>query len=95
MWALPLQDANCRQLGDPIELSGNPDDDYLEPVGGAVFEFVDGLAPVVAGASFLESDPPWCIRPPILPCSPSIPFRPILPCSMPSRIIPCPMPGAG
>lgn len=86
---------NYRQLENPTEPSGNPGGDYLVPVGGALIEWVDGLAPVVAGASFFESDPSRCIGPPILPCSPFIPFRPILLCSVPSRIIPCPIPGLG
>ncbi len=58
MGCLRLRTPIADSSGTSIELSGNPDDDYLEPVGGAVCEFVDGLAPVVAGASFVESEPP-------------------------------------
>lgn len=68
---------------------------YLEPVDGVAFEFVDGLVPVVAVESVDGAELPWFILGPIRPWSPSIPFRPIFPCSIPSRIIRWPMPGPG
>lgn len=55
---------------------------YLEPEG-AVFEFVGGLAPVVAVESLVGAAPGF-IPDPIRPCSPSIPLWPILLWSIPS-----------